>query len=156
MLGAALLAGRAALKCGAGRVYLGLVDPHTLGVDPQQPELMLRAAENAPLKEAVIAAGPGMGTGLQARNVLERALNADSALVLDADALNLIAAHAQLADMLRQRAAPTLMTPHPAEAARLLGTATADVQADRLAAARTLAERYRALVALKGNGTIVA
>ena len=156
MVGAALLAGRAALKCGAGRVYLGLLDEQAPRVDVLQPELMVRRASDLPLDDCVIAAGPGMGQSAAAKALLERALDAPAAAVLDADALNLVAAHAELAAALRDRKQAVLLTPHPAEAARLLGVQTGEVQADRIAAARAMAERYRALVALKGNGTVVA
>jgi hydroxyethylthiazole kinase-like uncharacterized protein yjeF len=156
MAGAALLAGRAALGCGAGRVYVGLLDGNAPGIDPLQPELMLRRAAEAPLDDAVIAAGPGLGQGGEARALLDRLLRCAAALVLDADALNLIAAHEELASLATSRGAPTLMTPHPAEAARLLGTRTAEVQSHRVEAALALASRYRAIVALKGNGTVVA
>ncbi len=156
MVGAALLAGRAALRCGAGRVYLGLLDEHTLSVDPSQPELMLRSCAQVPLDDAVIAAGPGMGRSPEAKAALERALASDSPLVLDADALNLIAAEESLAARTQSRSAATVLTPHPAEAARLLGRKTGEVQSDRLAAARAIAQKYRALVALKGNGTVIA
>jgi hydroxyethylthiazole kinase-like uncharacterized protein yjeF len=156
MVGAALLAGRAALKCGAGRVYLGLLAADAPLADEAQPELMLRPAADAPLDDAVLAAGPGMGQDAQARALLERALSADSPAVLDADALNLIAADAGLAALVAARRAPTIMTPHPAEAARLLACGTREVQADRIAAACAIAARHRALVALKGNGTVVA
>jgi hydroxyethylthiazole kinase-like uncharacterized protein yjeF len=155
MVGAALLAGRAALACGAGRVYAGLLDA-AIPVDPMQPELMLRAAREAPLESGVIAAGPGMGRSAAARDLLAQALRVERPVVLDADALNLIAQSEELAEATRSRHAATLMTPHPAEAGRLLGRPTAAVQADRLAASLEIAARYHACVALKGNGTVVA
>ncbi|MCC6472386.1 MAG: NAD(P)H-hydrate dehydratase [Burkholderiales bacterium] len=156
MVGAALLAGRAALACGAGRVYLGLLDAHAPSHDALQPELMLRGAGELPLEQAVIAAGPGMGQDSAARAALQRALASPAALVLDADALNLIAADPALAQQAGHRAGAVLMTPHPAEAARLLGVDTHAVQSDRLSATRAIAERFGACVALKGNGTVVA
>lgn len=155
MVGAALLAGRAALACGAGRVYAGLIDA-AMPVDPLQPELMLRPAREAPLEGGVIAAGPGMGRSDAAHELVSRALRTERPLVLDADALNLIAASGELAEAARSRRAATLMTPHPAEAGRLLGRPTTAVQADRLAASLEIASRYHACVALKGNGTVVA
>ena len=157
MLGAALLAGRAALHLGSGRVYLGLIDPEAPRVDPAQPELMLRPADDlfAPDLTA-LAAGPGLGRSDSARNLLERALETDLPLALDADALNLLAANGDLAALLTQRAAPTVLTPHPAEAGRLLGCGTGEIQADRTASAGELASRYRAIVVLKGCGSVVA
>jgi ADP-dependent NAD(P)H-hydrate dehydratase / NAD(P)H-hydrate epimerase len=156
MSGAALLAGRAALKCGAGRTYLGLLAPVPL--DPLQPELMLRAPKDLFEKGllTVLAAGPGLGRSEAAKKLLGPALAAKLPLVLDADALNLIAASGPLAKKVAGRDAATIMTPHPAEAARLLGRETHAVQADRVAAAKAIAKRYRALVVLKGNGSIIA
>lgn len=154
MSGAALLAGRAALQLGAGRVYLGLLE--RLAVDPVQPELMLRAADDVFAPATTLAAGPGLGQSDAAAELLRRAIAAPLPLVVDADGLNLLAAHPVLMKRLAARPATTLLTPHPAEAARLLGTAAADVQRDRVAAALALAARSHADVVLKGCGSIVA
>jgi len=157
MVGAAFLAGRAALKLGSGRVYLGLLDPQAPAFDPVQPELMLRhpdALFTAGLN--ALACGPGMGNSHAALALLEQACALDLPLVLDADALNLAAAEGNLQVALASRRAATLLTPHPAEAARLLDCDTSAVQADRIAAARELAARFNADVALKGCGTIIA
>jgi hydroxyethylthiazole kinase-like uncharacterized protein yjeF len=97
-----------------------------------------------------------MGKSDSARKLLRAALASPVPVVLDADALNLIAANRVLASALGKRTAATLMTPHPAEAARLLGETTREVQADRVAAARSIAKRYRSLVVLKGNGSVIA
>ena len=158
MVGAVILAGRGALKCGAGRVHMALLTDHPLYVDYVQPELMLRSPEELPGagELAVIAAGPGMGRSEHARRALRMALESKCALVLDADALNLMSEDPALAERASGRDAATLLTPHPAEAGRLLGITTREVQADRLAASAAIAKRYRALAALKGNGTIVA
>jgi hydroxyethylthiazole kinase-like uncharacterized protein yjeF len=157
MVGAALLAGRAALGLGSGRVYLGLLDPHAPAVDGGQPELMLRRPDTLLASGlSALACGPGLGETPAARTLLASACAFDGPLVLDADALNLLAASNDLPDALRARAAPTLLTPHPAEAARLLGNDTATVQGDRIAAALALAGRFRALVVLKGCGSVVA
>ncbi|HYC15194.1 MAG TPA: NAD(P)H-hydrate dehydratase [Stellaceae bacterium] len=158
MVGAAVIAGRAALRCGAGRVYLGMLAPRPPGVDAANPELMLReprALFERGLLE-VLVAGPGMGRSGTAAKALRAALAAPVPLVLDADALNLIAADRALAAATAKRTAPTIITPHPAEAARLLGKTTGRVQADRIAAARELAARYRSLALLKGNGSVIA
>lgn len=90
------------------------------------------------------------------RTSLRRAASADFPLLLDADALNLLATHPVLARQVARRDAPTVLTPHPAEAARLLGVTTEAVQDDRVAAALQLARRFAAAVALKGCGTVVA
>ena len=157
MAGAALLAGRAALLTGAGRVSVGMLAEQAPALDPSQPELMLRRAQDVlDGSMNVLAAGPGMGNSTASKALLEKALRAEAPIVLDADALNLIAADGQLRDILRGRPGRKLLTPHPAEAARLLGNETRSVQADRLAAAKAIASRYDCAVALKGNGTVVA
>ena len=161
MVGAALLAARAAVQLGAGRVFVGLRDEQALAVDPLRPEVMFRPAEDVPTLPVLtaLAAGPGFGTDAAARTLLRHALAFPGPLLLDADALNLLAAYASLQQSLAERHAlqhPTLLTPHPTEAARLLECDTATVQADRLEAARQLARRYHAQVALKGCGTVLA
>ena len=158
MAGAALLAGRAALKLGTGRVYVGLIDDAALGVDTDQPELMLRRPEDilASGFATALAAGPGLGQSAKALKLLRQAIAAEQPLLLDADALNLVAAHPVLANRLRKRTAATLITPHPFEAARLLDTDIATVQADRLHAARTLADKLKAHTVLKGCGSVIA
>jgi hydroxyethylthiazole kinase-like uncharacterized protein yjeF len=158
MAGAALLAGRAALKLGAGRVYVGLLDDRALAVDTHQPELMLRRPADivAAGLATVLAAGPGLGQGAEALALLRQAIAAELPLVLDADALNLLAAHPVLADRARKRTAPTLLTPHPLEAARLLGCDAAAVQANRPHAAIVLAEKLNAMTVLKGCGSVIA
>jgi len=161
MTGAALLAGRAALHLGAGRVYVGLLESEKgiakrPEIDPIQPELMLReSSEIFPLATA-LAIGPGLGKSKPALNLVRNAIRSQASLLLDADALNLIAAHPVLANNLAKRTSATLLTPHPAEAARLLATDIPSVQADRVGSARTLAERYRAITLLKGCGSIIA
>lgn len=154
MVGAALLAGRAALHAGAGKVLLGLLDPQAPAVDPWQPELMLGPAEPQRLVGAdVLVVGPGLGPSGAAS--LQWALGCDQPLVLDADALNLLAGAPELRRRLAQRRLPCILTPHPSEAARLLGVDTAAVQADRYRAARSLARDLAATVLLKGAGSIV-
>ncbi|MDA8328446.1 MAG: NAD(P)H-hydrate dehydratase [Betaproteobacteria bacterium] len=158
MIGAALLAGRAALKCGAGRVYVALLADDAPTVDPQQPELMLRSpAQLFELKHlSTLVIGPGLGQSSAAIHWLQQALASGIPLVLDADALNLIAVHSVLADSLQHRTAASILTPHPAEAARLLGCNTDAVQQDRVRAALALTQRFRSIVVLKGAGSICA
>ncbi len=162
MIGAALLAARAAHAAGAGRVYVGLLGaPRASGLDPQRPELMFRPDWcNEP---AHVLAGTtvvcGCGGGNAVHKILPRLLSLVRWLVLDADALNAVAADSGLQSMLVARARrglQTVLTPHPLEAARLLDRNTGDVQADRLRAAHALAHRYAATVVLKGSGTVVA
>jgi ADP-dependent NAD(P)H-hydrate dehydratase / NAD(P)H-hydrate epimerase len=157
MAGAALLAGSAALHAGAGRVFVGLLDPGAAVVDTSQPELMLRDARSLDL--SAMTAVCGCGGGEAVRELLPRVLTTAAALVLDADALNALAADSALQAQLASRGKdglPTVITPHPLEAARLLGCTAADIQADRLASARQLALRFGAVAVLKGSGTVVS
>jgi hydroxyethylthiazole kinase-like uncharacterized protein yjeF len=154
MTGAALLAARAGLHLGAGRTFVGLLE--RMAVDPMQPELMLRAPDDAIAQATALVVGPGLGESSPALAILRQAMAAPVPLLLDADALNLIAAHPVLAAHVARREAATLLTPHPAEAARLLAIDTAQVQAHRIAAAQALAKKFQAYVALKGNGTVLA
>ena len=158
MAGAALLAARAALHAGAGRVFVALLGDASLSVDPQQPELMFRAPEALDLKHQVVVCGCGGGQAVKA--ILAKVLSTATRLVLDADALNALATDTQLQTQLRARhqhtGYGTVLTPHPLEAARLLGITAGQVQADRLAAARQLAGRFQCVVVLKGSGTVLA
>ncbi|MEK6244856.1 MAG: NAD(P)H-hydrate dehydratase [Pseudomonadota bacterium] len=155
MAGAALLAARAGLKLGAGRVYVGLLEE--LSLDPGAPELMLRHPDDAlGLDLDAIVIGPGLGEGERAETLLGAVLASDIPCVLDADALNLIAGNEDLRKACARRTADTLLTPHPAEAARLLVQKTSDVQADRLSAAQNLSKNLNAHVVLKGNGSVIA
>ncbi len=157
MVGAALLAGRAALKLGAGRVYLGLLDADAPAVDLLQPELMMRRADTVLQADLqALACGPGLGRSSEALRQLEQSVRTPIPLVLDADALNLLAEDRHLESTLAKRPCPAILTPHPAEAARLLGCSVADIQSDRIKATGDLAGRYRCHVALKGCGTVIA
>lgn len=158
MVGAAVIAGRAALKCGAGRVYLGMLTARPPHLDYSQPELMLRKPAEllAPKLVDVLVAGPGMGKSKAAAASLRAALKSPAPLLLDADALNLLAANRALLAAAGKRQGATIMTPHPAEAARLLGEETASIQSDRVTSARLLAQRCDSCVVLKGNGSVVA
>jgi hydroxyethylthiazole kinase-like uncharacterized protein yjeF len=155
MVGAALLASRAALYAGAGRVFVAAIDPG-LAVDPVHPEIMFRDAAGFDFGKRTVAAGPGMGGSDAAMHTLGKALDEAHALLLDADALNLIAASPELQARVAARARPALLTPHPLEAARLLGVTAAIIQADRLENARELAMRLNAVVVLKGAGSVIA
>ena len=155
MAGAVVLAARSAAMAGAGRVYAGFIDTPP-AYDPLHPEIMCRRAADLDLARAAVVAGPGMGAGVDGHALLAQALASAAPLVLDADALNLVAADAGLRAALAMRTAATLMTPHPLEAARLLGRSAAEVQADRLSAARSLAASFNAMVVLKGAGSVMA
>ncbi|MDF3935427.1 NAD(P)H-hydrate dehydratase [Pseudomonas citronellolis] len=157
MGGAGLLAGEAALRSGAGLVSLVTRAAHVPAALARYPELMvrgvsssaevLRAAERA----SVLVVGPGIGRNAWGRCLLSAAASLELPQVWDADALNLLAER-----QVQRPNAALVLTPHPAEAARLLECTTAEVQADRAAAARELASRYQAVVVLKGVGSMVA
>ncbi len=157
MTGAALLAASAALHAGAGRVFVGLLDGGSLSVDTDQPELMFRAVDALDFKGMTVVCGCGGGNAV--RTPLSRILSTSAHIVIDADAINLIAKDTQLQALLiarGKRLAATVLTPHPLEAARLLGSTASQVQNDRLAAAQQLAQRYGCTVVLKGSGTVIA
>jgi ADP-dependent NAD(P)H-hydrate dehydratase / NAD(P)H-hydrate epimerase len=157
MTGAALLAGRAALRLGTGRVYVGFLGAAPQ-MDPLNPELMLRGAGDilALPHLSAYAVGPGFGTSEAARDILQRLLPAERPMVIDADALNLIASDTSLREQCQARTAPTIVTPHPADAARLLGGTVEEVQGDRVPVAITLAMELNAHVVLKGAGSVCA
>ncbi|MES2115203.1 MAG: NAD(P)H-hydrate dehydratase [Pseudomonadota bacterium] len=155
MAGAPILAARAALHAGAGRVFAVFADDAP-AYDSAQPELMCRAAAGFDLDSAVLVLGPGLGTAPQAVELLTRSLASGSALVADADALNLIGADPALQAAMAQRSGTSIVTPHPLEAARLLGIPVGAVQADRVAAARKLAVLLNVTVVLKGSGSVIA
>lgn len=157
MAGAALLAARAALWLGAGRVYAGLLD-NRIAVDPTLPESMIVAPERALdlAPPACLVLGPGLGHSGTARQYLADALDSTLPLLIDADGLNLLAKDAELQALLRQRRAATLLTPHPGEAGRLLDMDTQAMQAERTACVQRLAAQYGCSVVLKGSGSLVA
>jgi hydroxyethylthiazole kinase-like uncharacterized protein yjeF len=159
MTGAAILAARTALKCGAGRVYIASLDPG-FSHDGEQPELMRWRPDEVETEDAVLIVGPGLGNSREAHDLLSQALASKAPLVLDADALNLLASESglqhKLSSRLASHRAATLLTPHPLEAARLLGVSSAQVQADRLHSATAIAKRFNAVVILKGSGTVIA
>ncbi len=157
MTGAALLAASAALHAGAGRVFVGLLDGGSLSVDISQPELMFRPVDALDLCAMTVVCGCGGGDAV--RTPLPKVLSSTAPVVIDADAINKIATDTQLQALLAERSqrnAATVLTPHPLEAARLLGSSAARVQADRLAACGQLAERFACTVVLKGSGTVIA
>ncbi len=157
MVGAALLAAQAALGAGAGRVFVAPLDSGVPMFDVTRPELMFRSPQTLDLRAMAVVCG--CGGGVVVGEVLPRVLATAHSLVLDADALNVVAADTVLQRLLCERAAAnraTVLTPHPLEAARLLGIDTAEVQADRLRAARLLVQRFGATIVLKGSGTVIA
>jgi len=156
--GAARMAGEGAARSGAGLTSIATRAAHAGVLAGQRPELMCHGIEDAdslaPLlaRASVIAVGPGLGKGAWGQAMLGAALGAAQPLVMDADALNLLAESP--AQMQRGRQI-RIITPHPGEAGRLLGCSSREIEADRFAAARAMAERYAATAVLKGAGTLV-
>jgi len=153
--GAALLAAQSGLRGGAGMVSLATREEHVAGALARCPELMVRGLLSSGQLLAllpghdVLVVGPGLGQGAWGRSLLTAAAQFEGAQVWDADALNLLAAGRM------QIRAGAVLTPHPGEAARLLGCSLVEVQDDRPAAALRLAQRYQAVVVLKGAGSLV-
>jgi hydroxyethylthiazole kinase-like uncharacterized protein yjeF len=163
MTGAALLAARAAHAAGAGRVYVSLLLKEDDGIthDHSRPELMFRpqwwTASPKEIAETVVVCGCGGGSAV--REPLPRLMSLCERLVLDADALNAVATDSSLKSLLQARSGrgfATILTPHPLEAARLLGCTAADVQLDRVHSAQQLASNFGCVVVLKGSGSIIA
>ncbi|NVZ25035.1 NAD(P)H-hydrate dehydratase [Pseudomonas gingeri] len=154
--GAILLSAETALRGGAGLVSLATRPEHVAAALARLPEVMVVGVESANqlmdvLEQAtVLVVGPGLGQFAWSRSLLSLAANAAVAQVWDADALNLLASGET------RLPADCVITPHPGEAARLLGMSTAQVQADRVAAARALAAKYQAVCVLKGAGSLIA
>ncbi len=157
MVGAVLLASRAALFGGAGRVYAAFLADNAPNVDTCHPEIMLHSAAtltNLTQLNCVVI-GPGLGQSKAAIDLLEFCMAQPVALLIDADALNLISQHMYLQEIIKNRQAETIITPHPAEAARLLNTTVDDIQQNRVERAQNLAYKFKAICVLKGAGTII-
>ena len=156
--GAARLAAEAAGRVGAGLVSVATRESHAAVVSAMRPEIMSRGVEDEAAFEVlaeratVVAVGPGLGRGSWGERMFALALGLDSGLlVIDADGLHHLAA----AGRVPPRREDWVLTPHPGEAARLLGVSTAEVEADRFAAAAAIRSRYGGVCVLKGAGTIV-
>ena len=165
MIGAAVLAARAALHMGPGKVFLGLATKDAPGYDAINPEIMMRSAEDLVADESMtsLAIGMGLGTDKTAPRLLTAAFAHAVPMVVDADALTLIATNSSIHAALQAKMVVTphqstsmIFTPHPGEAARLLGLSPADVQSDRISAAKSIAAKFNAVAVLKGAGTIIA
>jgi ADP-dependent NAD(P)H-hydrate dehydratase / NAD(P)H-hydrate epimerase len=155
MPGAVRLAGEACLRSGAGHVTTATAAENVAAIASGRPELICQAVSSAAdiraalASASVVAIGPGLGLDDWARELFAAAMACGKPLIIDADALNLLAAGRQ------QPPAGAILTPHPGEAARLLGITSAEVQSDRLAALRALVARTGATVVLKGAGTLI-
>jgi NAD(P)H-hydrate epimerase len=160
--GAALMAAEAAARTGAGKVSVATRPEHVSAILARRPEIMACAVvsgqELEPLlaRATLLVVGPGLGRTPWSEQMLQQSIKSGLPLVLDADALNILAEGRVVPVANHQQHSPWLFTPHPAEAARLLGITTAEVQADRFAAVRAISDRYRASVILKGAGSLVA
>lgn len=154
--GAIRLCGEAALRAGAGLVSVATREANLLALNSARPELMAHGVDGPQSLQSlleradVLALGPGLGQAAWGHALWVTALDAGKPMVLDADGINLLAREVRVFET------PIVLTPHPGEAARLLGTTVADVEADRFLAARELARRFNAVVVLKGAGSIVA
>jgi hydroxyethylthiazole kinase-like uncharacterized protein yjeF len=154
MPGAARLAAAAALRAGAGLVTVATRAEHVAAIVAGRPEIICHAIGSARELEAllaqtdVIALGPGLGRGEWSQAMFEAALAAGKPVVVDADGLNLLAAG-------QRRRDDWILTPHPGEAARLLGRSPAEVQADRLGSVRALVDRFGGVAVLKGAASLV-
>ena len=178
MVGAAVLAARAALYMGPGKVFLGIASKDVPAFDPLNPEVMVRKADDLVADENLdsIAIGMGLGTDKSAPRLLSAVLGRALPLVLDADALNLLAATPSFVTALASRSsksstgAPSrskmtgeahqysnlILTPHPGEAARLMNVPVSQIESNRVESAVTMAKKFDAVVVLKGAGTVIA
>ncbi|NOY67234.1 MAG: NAD(P)H-hydrate dehydratase [Gammaproteobacteria bacterium] len=154
MAGAIQMSAEAAARSGAGLVSIATRSEHATEITIQRPELMCHGVESASdleklIKQAnVVAIGPGLGQSKWAQDLLQRVMESDLPLVVDADALNLLASHST-------KRTNWVLTPHPGEAARLLNCGTAEMQHDRFASVKSIAQQYNAVVVLKGSGSLV-
>ncbi len=154
MAGAVRMAGEAALRVGAGLVTVATRPEHVAVVSSMRPELMCHGISTAPdlkkllTRATVIVLGPGLGQSNWSQELFHYAIIAEQPKLVDADGLNLLSKQPQKRDN-------WVLTPHVGEAARLLKVTGADIQADRLAAARQLWDRYGGVAVLKGAGTLI-
>lgn len=163
MAGAIFLSAYGSLYSGAGWTIIGVLDSKSAQVQIDQPELMIQDASqvvnaNHFIKSIApdsLAVGPGLGLSDQALVFLEASLAFPGPLILDADALNRIADHPRLAQLLRERKDPCTITPHPGEAARLLGVSADEIQRNRSGAIQSLIDQFQCYVVLKGHHTLV-
>jgi hydroxyethylthiazole kinase-like uncharacterized protein yjeF len=156
MAGAAAMAAEAALRCGAGLVKVATRPEHVSALVARAPEVMPLGVESGDELEPLLASadvlvvGPGLGQSPWSEYLLQAAVASGKSMVLDADGLNMLAG-----GKVKARDG-MIITPHPGEAGRLLSCSTAEVQADRFAAARALQQQTGAVVVLKGNGSLIA
>ncbi|WP_092795745.1 NAD(P)H-hydrate dehydratase [Rheinheimera pacifica] len=155
--GAAIMAAQSAVHCGAGLVSLFTRPEHVNAMLCRQPEVMVshQHINDMITRATVLLAGPGLGLCSWGTALLAQALASDKPLLLDADALNYLAA-IPAAEQQRLKRDSWLLTPHPGEAARMLGCSSADIQHDRVAAVQQLQQRFGGTVLLKGHASLIA
>ncbi len=154
MTGAGVLAARAALRSGAGLVHLAVPKDLVNFVDSMTPEVMtLPFADIPKLKFDAAAVGPGLGTSALAKRIFSFLISHVSSLVIDADALNILAKKPKL---LRRTKAKVVLTPHPGEMSRLIGKSVDHIQKNRTKVAKQAAQKFKCVVVLKGSATVVA
>ncbi|MDG1818877.1 MAG: NAD(P)H-hydrate dehydratase [Porticoccaceae bacterium] len=157
--GAVVMAAESALKTGSGLVSVATRPQHVSAILARQPEIMasgiISGQELEPLldKPSVLIVGPGLGRSPWSEQLLQKAVATGLPMVVDADALNIIAEGRVVP---KPNGSNWVMTPHPAEAARLLNITVAEVQADRFTAVRKLQQKFNGVVLLKGAGTLIA
>ncbi len=160
MTGAAVLASRGALRCGAGLVYLAVPRELVNIVDSMTPEVITLPFEKiGDIKADVAALGPGLGATARTRKLISslacpeqrRGVPRPAPLVVDADGLNVIAKHPVV--MGKDK---VILTPHPGEMSRLLNESVERIQEDRVSAAKKAAKKFGCIVVLKGHGTVIA
>jgi ADP-dependent NAD(P)H-hydrate dehydratase / NAD(P)H-hydrate epimerase len=165
MVGAAVLAARAALHVGPGKVYVGLAAKNAMSVDAINPEIMVRDAKSLANDKTLtaLAIGMGLGESKSCLKILRDALSLGVPTLLDADALNILSANPRIGGQFQAKMAGNsrkywglILTPHPGEAARLLKTTTAKVQSARVESAQKIAKKWNSVVVLKGAGTVIA
>lgn len=152
-VGAALIAARAGLTMGAGRVYVELIEDD-MKLDPYFPELMFPGEVNVDEMDAIVI-GPGLGFSEKAKQRFVDCLKSKAALIIDADALTMVAHDEELLSLVTHRLPHTVITPHAAEAARILGLSVEEINKDRLSRALDLSVLTGAVTVLKGVGTII-
>ena len=154
MTGAAVLASRGALRSGAGLVYLSVPKELVNFVDTITPEVITLSFDQIKdIKPDAVAIGPGLGTSDRARNALSSVVSRPSSVIIDADAINILAKNPNL---LEKSKANLILTPHPGEMGRLIGKSVQYVQANRIKVAKDAAKKFNCIVVLKGNKTVVA
>ncbi|PJE78644.1 Bifunctional NAD(P)H-hydrate repair enzyme Nnr [invertebrate metagenome] len=160
MAGAIIMAAEAAMACGTGKVYAATRPEHLIALLARRPEVMtipisqdFDQLSSVVQQASALVIGPGLGMDKWAKRLLQFAINQPQPLIMDADALNLLSENP---DGLLQRSAPTVVTPHPGEADRLLNVSTSTIQKNRFHAVTSIAQKFKAITVLKGAGSLIS